>query len=125
MAHRDSNNITFTEFLNFILSKCHPLTRDPQWKQIQELCYPYAFDFDFIGHFETLEEDAAYILAKEQFNNGVAIRLSNPAHISSDFMRFYSQFPREVIYRLGEAFRDDVEMFGYLFPGSLKRLQGD
>lgn len=124
VAHRDNNNITFTEFLKFILTKSHPLTRDPHWRPIQELCFPCAFDFDFIGHFETLEEDATYILNKEQFNNRVAIQSSNPTSAFSDFMRFYSQVPREVIYRVGEAFRDDFEMFGYPFPGPMKSLLG-
>lgn len=125
VAHRDNNNITFTEFLKFILSNSHPFTRDPHWQQIQQLCFPCAFDFDFIGHFETLEEDAAYILAKEQFNNSVTIRSSNPTNTSSDFMRFYSHVPREVIYRLGEAYRGDFEIFDYPFPGPLKSLLGD
>ena len=121
----ETNNVTFTEFLTFILSVSNPLTRDGHWRQIQRLCFPCAFDFDFIGYFETLEEDAAYLLKKAGLDDRVTFPPVRSSKASSDFMTYYSQVPREVIFKLGEAFRSDFEMFGYPFPGPLKSLLGN
>ena len=121
----ETNNVTFTEFLTFILSVSNPLTRDVHWRQIHQLCFPCAFEFDFIGHFETLEEDAAYLLKKAGLDDRVTFPPVRSSQASSDFMTYYSQVPREVIFRLGEAFRSDFEMFGYPFPGPLRSLLGN
>ena len=59
----ETNNVTFTEFLTYLLSDGNPMIRDGHWKQVANLCCPCAFDFDFIGHFETLQEDADYLLS--------------------------------------------------------------
>ena len=47
------------------------MIRNGHWKQVENLCFPCAFDFDFIGHFETLQEDADYLLSKAGFNDRV------------------------------------------------------
>lgn len=122
MVSTDTNNVTFTEFLTFLISNSNYLTRDAHWMQVERICFPCAFHFDFIGHFETLEEDAAYFLNKAGLGERVTFPPVTSSSASSDFMKYYSQVPREVIYRLGEAFRADFEMFGYPFPGPLNSL---
>ena len=121
----ETNNVTFAEFLKFILSYSNPLTRDAHWRQAHQLCFPCAFEFDLIGHYETLEEDAAYLLKKAGLDDRVTFPPVRSSQASSDFMTYYSQVPREVISRLGEAFRSDFEMFGYPFPGPLRSLLGN
>ena len=125
VAGKESNNVTFTEFLTFILNYSNALTRDGHWRQIEQLCFPCAFEYDFIGHFETLEEDAAYLLNTARLDDRVTFPTVRASRASSDFMTYYSQVPREIIFRLGEAFRGDFEMFGYSFPGPLKSLLGN
>ena len=118
----ETNNVTFTEFLTYLLSDRNPMIRDGHWKQAQKLCFPCAFDFDFIGHFETLQEDADYLLIKTGFNGRVKFPVVRTSQVSSDFLEYYSEVPKEIIFKLGEAFRSDFEMFGYAFPGTLKSL---
>ena len=118
----ETNNVTFTEFLTYLLSDRNPMIRDGHWKQAQKLCFPCAFDFDFIGHFETLQEDADYLLSKTGFNDRVKFPVVRTSQVSSDFLEYYSEVPKEIIFKLGEAFRSDFEMFGYAFPGPLKSL---
>ena len=118
----ETNNVTFTEFLKFVVWNNNSMAGDVHWRQIEKLCFPCAFDFDFIGHFETLAEDAAYFMRKARLDDHVTFPPVRASKASSDFLAYYSQVPREVIYRLGEAFRSDFEMFGYPFPGPLKSL---
>ena len=118
----ETNNVTFTEFLTYLLSDRNPMIRDGHWKQAQKLCFPCAFDFDFIGHFETLQEDADYLLSKTGFNDRVKFPVVRTSQVSSFFLEYYSEVPKEIIFKLGEAFRSDFEMFGYAFPGPLNSL---
>lgn len=117
-----TNNVTFAEFLRFIVTSSNYLTRDDHWRQYEHLCFPCTLKFDFIGHFETLADDVAYVLKKAGFNERVTFPPFRSSRVLSNFMTYYSQVPREIILRLGEAFRNDFEMFGYPFPGPLKNL---
>ena len=101
------------------------MIRDGHWKQVENLCFPCAFDFDFIGHFETLQEDADYLLSKAGFNDRVKFPVVRTSQVSRDFLMCYSEVPPEIILKLGEAFRSDFEMFGYAFPGPLKSIIKD
>ena len=120
-----TNNVTFTEFLKYIVTSSNHLTRNPHWRQYQQLCFPCNFKFDFIGHFETLAEDAAYMLKKAGIDDRVAFPPVRSSRVESDFMTYYSQVPREIIFKVGEIFRSDFEMFGYPFPGPLKSHLAD
>ena len=121
----ESNNVTFTEFLRFIVTSSNFYARDDHWRQYEHLCFPCFFKFDFIGHFETLADDINYVLKKAGFNKNVTFPPFHSSRVSSTFLTYYSQVPQEIIFRLGEAFRNDFEMFGYPFPGPLKSLLGN
>ncbi|XP_078343286.1 carbohydrate sulfotransferase 11-like isoform X2 [Oculina patagonica] len=118
----ETNNVTFTEFLKFIVTSSNYLARDDHWRQCEHLCFPCTFNFHFIGHFETLAEDAAYMLKKAGIDDRVAFPPVRSSSAASDFMTYYSQVPHEIIFKVGEVFRSDFEMFGYPFPGPLKTL---
>ncbi len=120
-----TNNVTFTEFLKYIVTSSNYLARNPHWRKYQHLCFPCTFKFDFIGHFETLADDAPYMLKKAGIDDRVAFPPLRSSRADSDFMTYYSQVPRDIISKLGEAFRSDFEMFGYLFPGQLGILLGN
>ena len=121
----ENNNVTFTEFLRFIVTSSNYHARDDHWGKYEQLCFPCTFKFDFIGHFETLADDVNYVLKKAGFNERVTFPPFHSSRVSSTFMAYYSQVPQEIIFRLGEAFRNDFEMFGYPFPGPLKSLLGN
>ncbi|XP_078343580.1 carbohydrate sulfotransferase 11-like [Oculina patagonica] len=114
-----TNNVTFTEFLKYIVTSSN---RNPHWRQYQQICFPCTLKFDFIGHFETLGDDVAYMLKKAGIDDRVAFPPVRSSRADSDFITYYSQVPREIISKLGEAFRSDFDMFGYNFPGPLKHL---
>lgn len=121
-----TNDVTFTEFLEYIVSYSNAWSHNAHWRQVEHICFPCAFEFDLIGHFETLEEDVAYFLKKAEFDDRVTFPpVPSSTTTDSKFTEYYAQVPREIIYRVAEAFRGDFEMFGYPFPGPLKSLLGD
>ena len=120
-----TNNVTFTEFLKFIVTSSNYLTRDDHWRQYEHLCFPCTFKFDFIGHFETLADDAAYMLKKAGIDDRVSFPPVRSSRAKSDLITYYSQVPHEIIFKVREVFRSDFEMFGYPFPGPLTSLLGN
>ena len=119
----ETNNVTFIEFLKFIVTfQSNYLVRDDHWRQCEHLCFPCTFKYDFIGHFETLVDDVPYMLKKAGIDDRVAFPPYHSSKAASDLMAFYSQVPREIILKVGEVFKSDFEMFGYPFPGPLKSL---
>ncbi|KAJ7334400.1 Carbohydrate sulfotransferase 14 [Desmophyllum pertusum] len=59
-----TNNVTFTEFLKYIVTYTGYMTSNDHWQKYEQLCFPCAFEYDFIGHFETLKEDARLFAEK-------------------------------------------------------------
>lgn len=119
-----ANNVTFNEFLRYILT--YPdsfISRDDHWKQYGNLCFPCVIQFDFIGHYETLDDDdATYLLKLAGIDDRVVFPPIHSSRADDDFLKFYSQVPHQLIFRIGEIFKKDFEMFGYSFPGPLKEL---
>ncbi|XP_053098679.1 carbohydrate sulfotransferase 9 [Hemicordylus capensis] len=56
------SGVKFEEFIQYLLDSHRPVGMDIHWDQISKLCYPCLINYDFIGKFETLEEDANYFL---------------------------------------------------------------
>jgi hypothetical protein len=66
---------------------------------------------DFIGHYESLEEDFAHICRRVGIDAALP-HLNRSQH--DDYRRYYNEHTRKLI---GEHFRRDVELFGYTFDG--------
>jgi hypothetical protein len=69
---------------------------------------------DFIGYFENLHDDYAYI--KQQLGVGSDLLLLNRSRPSeTSFVDLYSDATRRIVE---EVYRDDIELFGYSFDNS-------
>ncbi|KAL9965113.1 hypothetical protein ACROYT_G028866 [Oculina patagonica] len=123
------NDITFREFIEYLVTKGSNRSTpvmDWHWDNYVNICGMCAINYDFIGHYETFDQDlsdfkVAARLSPEQakvFN----AHASNKSDTASSIISYYSQIPSEWINILGEMFRANFEMFGYSFPGPLKSL---
>ncbi|XP_062357314.1 carbohydrate sulfotransferase 9 [Cinclus cinclus] len=61
-ALKTGSGVKFKEFIQYLLDSHRPVGMDIHWEQVSKLCYPCLINYDFIGKFETLEEDANYFL---------------------------------------------------------------
>ncbi|XP_010005133.1 PREDICTED: carbohydrate sulfotransferase 9 [Chaetura pelagica] len=61
-ALKTGSGVKFREFIQYLLDSHRPVGMDIHWEQVSKLCYPCLINYDFIGKFETLEEDANYFL---------------------------------------------------------------
>ena len=116
-----TNDITFTKFIHYVLS-LRDEARNEHWKSYEGLCHPCAVDYDFIGHFENLEQEAPHLLKKTGLEKIIAFPPIKSLNTSRKVLEKYSEVPKHMILQLGDAFRNDFEMFNYPFPGPLSAL---
>ena len=129
LALQTLNDITFREFIEYLITKkgngSSPVM-DWHWDNYVNVCGMCAVNYDFIGHYETYDQDLADFkdaasLSSEQarlFN----IYANNKSETALKMLHFYSQIPLEWINALHLVFRANFEMFGYSFPGPLSSL---
>ncbi|KAM4698899.1 carbohydrate sulfotransferase 10 [Discoglossus pictus] len=89
------------------------------WVTYVELCAPCDINYDVIGHHETLEEDAPYILREAGIDKLVSypaippgITLYNKSKVAS----YFSKVTKRDIKRLYARFEGDFKLFGYKEP---------
>ena len=116
---KGKNVVKFKEFIQYFSSD---MSRNQHWRQYEKLCHPCVIDYDFIGHLETLKEDAALFLQMAGIDGRVTFPQIHKSTGPSEVLKYYSTVPLEYINRLGEQYRNDFEMFGYEYLGPVKKL---
>lgn len=121
-ALKTGSGVKFKEFIQYLLDSHRPVGMDIHWEQVSKLCYPCLIHYDFIGKFETLEEDANYFLqlvgapAELKFPK-FKDRHSSDERTSTEVVRQYlkelSKEERQLTY---DFYYLDYLMFNYTSP---------
>ena len=115
------NKVTFTKFIYYVAGV--GFNRNRHWKTYDKLCHPCDIHYDFIGHFDHMTEEAAYILRQTGMDQVATFPKKGFTHnTTGKMLGKYAQIPKRKIDELGKVFQKDFEMFGYGFPGSLSDL---
>ncbi|XP_007669693.2 carbohydrate sulfotransferase 8 [Ornithorhynchus anatinus] len=61
-ALRTGSGVKFKEFIQYLLDVHKPVGMDIHWDHINRLCSPCLIDYDFVGKFESMEDDANFFL---------------------------------------------------------------
>ena len=110
------NDVTFEEFVRYILD---PVARqevlvDRHWMSFHETCHPCYIRYDFIGKFETLREDAVYVI--KRLGGGIAFPddPDNKWMRSGELVEKMRRSISDATYqRLRELYALDYELFDY------------
>lgn len=62
-ALRTGSGVRFPEFVQYLLDVHRPVGMDIHWDHVSRLCSPCLIDYDFVGKFESLEDDANFFLS--------------------------------------------------------------
>ena len=119
-ALETGSDVTFSEFANYVVDS-HRIP-DEHWAPFDKLCHPCAVDYDFIGHYEELTEDAPYLIKKAGIDDRVSFPPFRPSNTTAEMLHYYSQIPKMKIFQIAKVYESDYEMFGYPFPGQLGAL---
>ena len=113
------NFVSFPEFIQYFSDN---KTRNQHWRQYEKICHPCVIDYDFIGHYETLEEDAPLLLKVADIKESAKFPPIHKSTSTAQVVDYYSKVPVDVVKRIGELYRSDFEMFGYEYLGPIKQL---
>ena len=87
------------------------------WAQYSTLCHPCHIDYDYIVKFETMREDAAYVLSKlgphhQCLEDKYPELFSFSQSSSSVFDEYYGKLSSVQINRIREMYSIDFKLFG-------------
>ena len=119
-ALETGSDVSFSEFANYVVDS-HRIP-DEHWAPYDKLCHPCAVNYDFIGRFENLYEEASYLIKKAGIEDRVSSHSFHSSNTAADMLHYYSQIPKERILQMAKIYESDYEMFGYPFPGQLGAL---
>lgn len=121
-ALRTGAGVTFREFIQYLLDVRRPVGMDIHWEPVSQLCNPCLLRYDFIGKFESLEEDANFVLQSV----GAPVNLTFPdfkdrnplAERTSSRItqRYFSQLNATERQRAFDFYYMDYLMFDYPKP---------
>ncbi|XP_070634877.1 carbohydrate sulfotransferase 9 isoform X2 [Bos indicus] len=121
-ALNNGSGVKFREFIHYLLDSHRPVGMDIHWEKVSKLCYPCLIHYDFVGKFETLEEDANYFLQligapKElkfpNFKDRHSSDKRTNAQVVGQYLKDLTRTERQLIY---DFYYLDYLMFNYTTP---------
>ncbi|XP_015911439.1 carbohydrate sulfotransferase 11 [Parasteatoda tepidariorum] len=117
------HDVRFAEFVQYITSLSvieWKKAFNEHWRPVFDLCFPCHIKYDFIGKYETLVDDANFILEKTGVSKYVKFpeRLkSYPNKPTRDVMQsYYRNLSTETHRKLFEIYKEDFTLFEYDIP---------
>ena len=115
--------VTFVDFAQYVIDTWSSGKRlDVHWRPQHQICNPCYIDYDFIGHFENVDDDAKHVLAKLIRSGGpgsnVTFPISNThsgktVSLSRKLKSLYADVPNDIVRKLIRIYKYDYELFGY------------
>lgn len=121
-ALRTGAGVTFKEFIQYLLDVHRPVGMDIHWEPVGRLCSPCLLDYDFIGKFETLEEEANFLLRSIGAPSNLTFpsfkdRNPNAERTTSEITRrYFAQLNVTERQRTYDFYYMDYLMFNYSKP---------
>ncbi|XP_011485730.1 carbohydrate sulfotransferase 12-like [Oryzias latipes] len=122
VAKKEGLQPSFYEFIQYILDprteKKEPF--EPHWRQMYRLCHPCLIEYDFVGHQESLQEDAQELLKMLKLEDDIKFPPSYENMTSGNsVMDWYQSVPLEDRRKLYRIYEEDFLLFGYRRPTEL------
>ncbi|KAM6909348.1 carbohydrate sulfotransferase 12-like [Xenentodon cancila] len=113
---------SFYSFIQYLLDPKTEWTQpfEPHWRQMHRLCHPCIIQYDFVGHQETLQEDAQELLKILNLERDIKFPPSYENMTSPDsVMNWFETVPLEDRRKLYTIYKRDFRLFGYKRPHEL------
>ncbi len=114
------HDVTFTEFLIYITNlntSDHKREFNEHWRPIFDLCLPCFVNYDVIGNYETLHNDAQLVLWKAHFIDLIKFPKREETYSnqpSSDLiMQYYSNISQDLMNKIAMVYSEDLQLFQY------------
>ncbi|XP_029464212.1 carbohydrate sulfotransferase 8 [Rhinatrema bivittatum] len=121
-ALRTGSGVQFKEFIQYLLDVHKPVGMDIHWDHVSRLCSPCLIDYDFIGKFESMEEDADFLLHLISAPHNLTFprfkdRHSNEERTTNKItQQYFAQLSSSERQRTYDFYYMDYLMFNYSKP---------
>ncbi|KAM5236570.1 carbohydrate sulfotransferase 8 isoform 2-T2 [Ctenodactylus gundi] len=121
-ALRTGSGVRFPEFVQYLLDVHRPVGMDIHWDHVSRLCSPCLIDYDFVGKFESLEDDANFFLSLVRAPRNLTFprfkdRHSQEARTTARITRrYFAQLSALQRQRTYDFYYMDYLMFNYSKP---------
>ncbi|XP_072028846.1 carbohydrate sulfotransferase 11-like [Amphiura filiformis] len=113
-------NITWSEWLQYIADPTEQKKFDRHWKEMYKLCSPCAVDYDYIGKLENIKEEADFIMDKLDISHVVRYPDKANSHPTNTSMggieEKFKEATKYQLRRISEIYALDFRLFGYTNP---------
>ena len=104
--------IQFWEFMKY-LGTYNPDYLQEHWALYNNLCFPCAIDYDFIGKYNTIEVDSNYILEELGAPSHIKFPKFNPTKTKESLNNYLKTVSKDIQKKVKEQFKPDFDIFGY------------
>lgn len=102
-------DLTFEQFLTCISQSQKDMHWIPQWR----LCDVCGIKYDFIGHLDTVNEDAQYVIDSLGFNLTYPHAFPSKAYKGLSLEEWYKDLPVTLLKKLQKVYLFDFELHGF------------
>nr|XP_033781657.1 carbohydrate sulfotransferase 13 isoform X1 [Geotrypetes seraphini] len=124
-ALENGDDVKFEEFLYYLVDPRtqHEEPFNEHWERVHSLCHPCIIHYDVIGKYETLAEDANYVLQLIGAKGTVEFPSSSKTTITTDDMaaKFFENVNVFYQKRLFNLYKMDFLLFNYSVPSYLHK----
>ena len=119
----NTDNTTFEQFATYVVLRWKEggLFQE-HWREQYKLCHPCQVQFDYVGHYETLQDDAQFVLRKTKLDDKVSFPEWKPTNTSALMKNYYSTLSLLRIRQLWNIYKKDFELFGYTYPRAIHKV---
>lgn len=115
-ASRAGRGVTFAEFVYYLIDKTYTSGQqslNEHWAPYFDLCHPCTIPYDHIGKYETLEEDAEFILRKLGARPDLHFPPFVPSKTASLVPGYLATLTKDTSKKLYELYKPDFALFQY------------
>jgi len=114
--------VTFAEFVQYVVDTWSAgKLLDQHWRPQHEICHPCKLNYDFIGRFENLKNDAQLVLANLTVSSEIAWNVTFPflqsfrsrVPLVQQRSSIYASIPLDNVKKLIRVYQLDYKLFGY------------
>lgn len=120
---RQGQQIAFGQFVRWVVQQ-NTSTMNPHWKPHSERCDTLYTPYEFIGRYETLQEDILHVLGLLGWSPTLipathwsSLETSSALSRTNASQRLLQLYDSALVDLVARKYRDDIVPFGYTFPG--------
>ncbi|UJR29700.1 hypothetical protein I4U23_017248 [Adineta vaga] len=117
---------SFEHFVQYILTGTETafgiFNMDTHWQPYSTVCQVCKFQYNFIGKYETFDEDFNVLLKRLNVSDwNIQKRRGASGHKTRDYQQLYSSLPDQLICQLKRLYKEDFQLFNYRIEDYVNR----